>query len=264
MIFFSLVQVNGHVIPATKVTGSSQPYPSHPPFTSSPQHLSSTLPLNTPLTGVGKRSSYADMHLAKLHHSQAKASTGAPGNSGGGPSPKRTGSASARKGTLEALAASMTSRLPNNEGDSPLFTQRTPFPPPTGKRHNSLPDSIRPADAYSSTGGGYYGPMAGDERHLMHGSYMHHGKRPAPVMQPVQPASMSVTWPRGYGGTMLGAVPPPPHGPHMMSMMNPNQVSLRASQQQQISADISKAVGAGRMKREREREGGREGGREGE
>ena len=227
------------------MSGSSQSYPSHPPFTSSPQHLSSTLPLNIPSTGVGKRSSYADMHLAKLHYSQAKSSAVAPGN--GGPSPKRTGSASARKGSLEAIAASMTSRLPNNEGDSPLFTQRMPFPPPTGKRHNSLPDSIRPADAYGGSGGGYYGPMAGEERHLsMHGSYMHHGKGPAPAMQPVPPASMSVTWPRGYGGTVLGTVPPP-HAPPMMSMMNPNPVSLRASQQQQISADVSKAVGAGRM-----------------
>ena len=88
--------------------------------------------------------------------------------------------------------------------------------------------------------------MAGEERHLMHGSYMHHGKGPAPVMQPVPPASMSVTWPRGYGGTMLGAVPPP-HASPMMSTMNSNPVSLRASQQQQISADVSKAVGAGRM-----------------
>ena len=230
------------MIPTSKVSGSSQPYPSHPPFTSSPQHLSSTRPLNTSSTGVGKRTSYADMHLAKLHYSQAKSS----GAGNGGPSPKRTGSASARKGSLEALAASMMSRLPNNEGDSPLFTQRMPFPPPTGKRHNSLPDSIRPADAYSSSGGGYYGPMAGEERHLMHGSYMHHGKGPAPVMQPVPPASMSVTWPRGYGGTMLGAVPPP-NAPPMMSMMNSNPVSLRAPQQQQISADVSKAVGAGRM-----------------
>ena len=225
----------------SKVSGSSQPYSSHPPFTSSPQHLSNTLPFNTPSTGVGKRTSYADMHLAKLHYSQAKSST--TGNSG--PSPKRTGSASARKGSLEALAASMTSRLPN-EGDSPLFTQRTPFPPPTGKRHNSLSDSIRAADAYSG-GESYYGPMAGEERHLsMHGSYMHHGKGPSPVMQPVPPTSMSVTWPRGYGGTMLGAVPPP-HAPAMISMMNPNPVSLRASQQQQISADVSKAVGAGRI-----------------
>ena len=254
------------MIPTSKVSGSSQPYPSYPPFsTSSPHHLSSTLPLNTPSTiqGVGKRSSYADMHLAKLQYSQAKTSAGAgaPGNSSG-PSPKRTGSASARKGTLEALAVSMTSRLPNSEGDSPLFTQRRPFPPPTGKRHNSLPDSIRPADAYGGSGGGYYGPMAGEERHLMHGSYMHHGKGPAPMMQPVPgPASMSVTWPRGYGGSMLGGGgAPPPHAPTtcMMSMMNSNPVSLRASQQQQISADVSKAVGAGRIcvdEREREKEG---------
>ena len=90
--------------------------------------------------------------------------------------------------------------------------------------------------------------MAGEERHLsMHGSYMHHGKGPAPMMQPVPPASMSVTWPRGYGGSMLGAVPGAPHAPAMLSMMNPNPVSLRASQQQQISADVSKAVGAGRV-----------------
>ena len=231
---FAFIQMNGHMVPTSKVSGNSHPY-AHPPFTSSPQHFSTTLPLNTPSTGVAKRTSYADMHLAKLHHSQAKPSQT------GGPSPKRTGSA--RKGSLEALAASMTSRLPN-EGDSPLFTHRMPFPPPIGKRHNSLPDSIRPADTYSG-GGGYYGPMAGEEYHLsMHGSYMHHGKGAPPMMQPMHPASMSVTWPRGHqGGSMLGAVPPP--APPIMSMMNPSPVSLRASQQQQISADASRAVGAG-------------------
>ena len=103
--------------------------------------------------------------------------------------------------------------------------------------------------------------MAGKERHLMHGSYIHHGKGPAPVMQPVPgPASMSVTWPRGYGGSsMLGGGGPPLHAPTMMSMMNSNPVSLRASQQQQISADVSRAVGAGKMcVDERERERGRE------
>ena len=110
--------------------------------------------------------------------------------------------------------------------------------------------------------------MAGEERHLMHGSYMYHGKGPVPMMQPVPgPASMSVTWPRGYGGSMLGGGggAPPPHAPTMMSMMNSNPVSLRASQQQQISADVSKAVGAGRIcvdERERERVRERESERE--
>ena len=60
---------------------------------------------------------------------------------------------------------------------------------------------------------------------------------------------------------MLGGGGPPLHAPTMMSMMNSNPVSLRASQQQQISADVSRAVGAGKMcvdEREREREGERE------
>ena len=58
---------------------------------------------------------------------------------------------------------------------------------------------------------------------------------------------------------MLGGGGPPLHAPTMMSLMNSNPVSLRASQQQQISADVSRAVGAGKMcVDERERERGRE------
>ena len=174
------------MIPTSKVSSTSH----HPSFTSSPQHFSTSLPLNTPTAGagVGKRTSYVDMHLAKLQHSQAKL----PGSS-----PKRTGSASGRKGSLEPLAASMSSRL-SNDGGSPLFTHRTPFPPPVGKRHNSLSGSIRPADVDS---GGYHGPLAGEDHHFpLHGSYMHHGMGPPPTMQHVHPTSMSVTWPKAYGG----------------------------------------------------------------
>ena len=80
--------------------------------------------------------------------------------------------------------------------------------------------------------------MVGEEHHVaMHGSYMNHGKGPPPTMQHVQPTSMSVTWPRGYGTSNLAAMPPP-------NMMPPVHVSLRASHQQ-ISADASRAVGAG-------------------
>ena len=71
-----------------------------------------------------------------------------------------------------------------------------------------------------------------------HGGYLHHGKGLPPTMQPPSHStSMSVTWPRGYAGTTLAAVPPP-------SMVPPSHVSLRASHQQ-ISADASRAVGAG-------------------
>lgn len=93
---------------------------------------------------------------------------------------------------------------------------------------------------------GHHGGVAGEEGHVsVHGSYMNHGKGPASMMQPVLPASMSVTWPRGYGGNIMGAVPHQPCAPTVMSMMNSNPVSLRASQQSQISADVSTAVGAG-------------------
>ena len=230
--------MKSHNMTTSKMTSSSN----HPSFSSSPQHLSASLPLNPPSTGVRKKGSYVDMHLSKAqHHSPTKPS-------GAGPSPKRMGSATGRKGYLEALPPSMSSRL-TNEGDSPLFTQRMPFPQPNGKRHNTLPDSIRhPSTGPTSGGGGaaaggggvgYYGPLAGEEHHFtMHGSYMHHGKGPAPMMQPVHPTSMSVTWPRGYGGGGLTAMPPP------NVMMPPVPVSLRGSQQQ-ISADAKGAVGSG-------------------